>query len=241
MSKNTSTLVLTSLCSLLVACTSSQTTTTTQVTVTDTLGLRFNVDCSSGVCALAPQNSAITPQACGSSGGNDVFVLVFDPLLAIYAMHVPASGSLDLNAADPSHPVACASDADCLAPGVTIGAVTNSYSCQGGVCLLKESCLNGSCTLWDGKLLTYDVLTLCQADLPWPSSCPYITSQPYASRIAAVADLCGSTPTCTAVPAACRPTTTAVDGGSPATASDGGGAGPALDGGLPGTGIDAGS
>jgi hypothetical protein len=223
MSKLTPAIALPALCALLAACTSNPSTgTTTQAVVTDTLGLRFNVDCSSGVCVLVPQNSAITPWACGSSGGSDVFVLVFDPLLAIYAMHVPASGSLDLNAADPSHPVGCATDADCLAPGITIGTVTNSYTCQSGVCLLKESCYNGGCKPWDGQLLTYDVLTLCQADLPWPTSCPAITSQPYASRVAAVADACGPHPTCTTVPAVCRPATTPIDGGQAGNAIDGG-------------------
>jgi hypothetical protein len=202
----------------LPACTSTPSSGATQGTVTDTLGLKFDVDCSSGPCLLTPQNPAIVPKSCTSGSGKDVFVLALDPLLAIYALHVPFSGEMALNAADPSHPVACASDADCLAPGIIMGAVTNTYTCQSGLCLLKQSCFSGSCTPWDGVLLTYDVLTLCQADLPWPTACPYITSQPYAGRIAAVADGCGSHDTCSTVPPACRQLAGAapvpVDGGS---------------------------
>jgi hypothetical protein len=75
--------------------------------------------------------------------------------------------------------------------------------------------------------LTYDVLTLCQADLAWPTMCPYITSQPFASRISEVASLCGSRDTCVSVPADCRQLTPAApaDGGvqpTPFVGVDGG-------------------
>jgi len=227
MSRNIRAFALAGLLALPSACSSSSSSSTSQGTIiTDTLGLKFDLSCTGGLCVLTAQNPAITPLSCGSGSGSDVFVLAFDPLLAIYALHVPSSGEVELNAADPSHPVACATDAECLAPGVTLGMVTHSYTCQSGLCLLKESCYGGACTPWDGLLLTYDVLTLCQADLPWPTSCPSITSQPYADRIAAVADACGAHPTCATVPATCRQ----LSGGAPAS----------VDGGLPASGVDSG-
>jgi hypothetical protein len=188
------------------ACASNSASTgdTATVVVTDTLGLRFGLDCSSGLCLLTPENSSIAPISCAGSAGTDVFLLAWEPLLSIYAMHISSSGDLQLDATTPSHPVACATDVDCLAPGVTIGAVTNSYTCQHGLCLLQQSCSGGVCTPWDGVLLIYDVLTLCQADLRWPTACPYITSQPFADRVAAVANACGPSPTCATIPPACR-------------------------------------
>jgi hypothetical protein len=226
MSHTIRTLTSAGLLALLSACTSTSTSGPAQATLTDTLGLRFDMNCS-GLCALTPQNAAITPKSCANGSGYDVFLLALDPLLSIYALRVTSSGELQLNAASPSHPVACTTEADCLAPGITMGGVTNSYTCQSGVCLLEETCLADSCTPWDGLLLTYDVLTLCQADLPWPTACPYITSQPYADRIAAVGDACGAHNTCATVPAACRQLTSA----APA----------AVDGGVPAAGVDAGS
>ena len=177
------------------------------------------------MCVLTAQNSSNTPVSCGNGSGTDTFVLAMDPLLAIYALRVQSSGVVQLNAADPSRPVACTADADCLAPGIPLGAVTNSYTCQYGLCQLKQSCIGGACTPWDGVLLTYDILTLCQAYIPWPDNCPYITSQPFANRIAEVADLCGSHATCATVPPDCR---------QPNTASS-------VDAGLPGSGVDAGT
>lgn len=172
--------------------------------VTDSLGLRFAVDCSWGICFLTPQNANIAPLSCASGNGTDVFVLAIDPILAIVALRVPSSGQIQMNAADPSHPVVCATDADCLAPGITIGAISSSYTCRSGLCQLATTCANGSCTPWDGVLLTYDVLTLCQADIPWPTTCPYITSLPFANRIAEVGAACGAHTTCATVPADCR-------------------------------------
>lgn len=176
----------------------------TPIVVTDTLGLRFDLDCSSGRCVLMAENSSVAPVSCAIGSGTDAFLLSPNSLLSIYAMHVAASGEVAINAADPSHPVACATDADCLAPGISLGSALRSYTCQYGLCLLHETCSNDTCTPWDKVLLTYDVLTLCQADLPWPTSCPYLTSQPLAGRIAAVADACGSNTTCATIPPACR-------------------------------------
>ena len=63
--------------------------------------------------------------------------------------------------------------------------------------------------------MTYDILTLCQADILWPTRCPYLTTQPFASRIAEIATLCGSKDTCATVPADCRQLSAAapIDGG----------------------------
>jgi hypothetical protein len=210
---------------LAVACSSADqsSSSNSQAVVTDTLGFKFSVDCSSGLCLLTAQNSAISPLSCAVGSGSDMFLLIFDPILTIYAVHVPTSGEVELNAVDPAHPVACTADADCLGP-ITVSSNTWSYMCQSGICQLAQSCTGGVCSPWDGVLLTYDVLALCQADLSWPGACPYLTSQPLASRIAAVADVCGSNATCPTVPAACRQL-------KPATGIDGGA----------GTGVDSGT
>ena len=51
---------------------------------------------------------------------------------------------------------------------------------------------------------TIDVIALCQADLPWPTSCPYITDPKFANRMVEVAAYCGSTAKCSNVPPDCR-------------------------------------
>jgi hypothetical protein len=185
----------------------------TGAVVSDTLGNKFNASCSGALCSLTPQDADLVPKSCGGGAGVDAFVLIPDPLLSIYAVLVSSSGSVQLSAAQPSRPVACASDADCLAPGISAGSLTYSYACTNGLCL----CSNTACTSADGNLLTYDVLTLCQADIPWPTTCPYITSQPFAARIGDVADVCGSKDTCAVVPASCRqltpPAAQPIDGG----------------------------
>jgi hypothetical protein len=195
-------------------------------TVTDTLGNKFDVSCGGGLCGLTPRDPDIVAKSCSVGSGVEAFVLVMDPLLSIYALRVPSNGALQLNAADPSRPVACTSDADCLAPGISTGLFTFTYACNNGLC----RCADASCGTDDGNLLTYDVLTLCQADLPWPSACPYVTSQPFASRISEVADLCGSKDTCAHVPPSCRqpdaPVVAPIDGGLPV------GPGSAVDGGV---------
>jgi hypothetical protein len=196
----------------LAACSSSSTSSDTSTTVvTDTLGWKFDVNCSSGLCALTPTDTNLLPKTCESGNGTETFVLVADPLLAIYAAIVPSSGQIQLSGAEPSRPVACVTDADCLPSGTVMPGAT--YACTNNLCFCADA--SSKCASSDGNPLTYDVLTLCQADIPWPSLCPYIASQPYASRIAEVATLCGSKATCATVPADCRQLT-------PAPAADGG-------------------
>lgn len=218
MSRITYPALVTTLVLTLVSCTSgSATSNGTATVVTDTLGWKFDVTCGNGLCTLACRDTDIVPKSCSNGSGTDAFILVADPLLSIYAVRVPASGQVQLSAANPSRPVACDADADCLVSGLVAPGVT--YACTGGLC----QCASAACATPDGKPLTYDVLTLCQADLDWPTSCPYITSQPFASRISEVASLCGSRDTCAAVPAACRQwmPVVSIDGGAQPTPSAG--------------------
>jgi hypothetical protein len=186
--------------------------------VTDTLGWTYDVSCASGLCTLAPHDANLVPKTCEAGTGTPTFILVPDPLLSIYAALVPDSGLVQLSAAEPSRPVACVSDADCLPVGaVAPGA---SYACTNGLC----QCANSVCASAgkNGNPLVYDILTLCQADIPWPTLCPYITSQPYASRIDEIATVCGSSDACAIVPADCRQLTAAApaDGGVQPTPVD---------------------
>ncbi|HEX7506425.1 MAG TPA: hypothetical protein VF550_06615 [Polyangia bacterium] len=197
--------------STLAACSSSPSSSsgTTALVVTDTMGWKFDVNCGGGICALTPQDTGLVPKTCESGNGSETFILVPDPLLSIYAAIVPSTGQVQLSAAEPSRPVACVTDVDCLPSGMVLPGAT--YACTNGLCL----CANSVCASKDGNPLTYDVLTLCQADLDWPRRCPYITSQPFAGRIAEVATLCGSMDTCATIPADCRQLTPAppADGG----------------------------
>jgi hypothetical protein len=222
MSRITNPGLVTTLVFTLAACTSSSDSSSGNATVvTDTLGWTFDVTCGNGLCTLACRDTDIVPKSCANGSGTDAFILVADPLLSIYAVRVPSSGQVQLSAANPSRPVACAIDADCLVSGLVAPGV--AYACTNGLC----QCTSEACATADGKPLTYDVLTLCQADLDWPARCPYITSQPFASRISEVASLCGSMDTCAKVPADCRQLTPVVsaDGGAQSTvpvALDGG-------------------
>jgi hypothetical protein len=198
---------------VLAACSSSpsSSSSTTAFVVTDTLGWRFDVNCGTGICALTPQDKDLVPKTCESGNGSETFLLVPDPLLSIYAAIVPSTGQVQLSAGEPSRPVACVTDVDCLPPGMIVLGAT--YACTNGLC----QCATSTCASKDGNPLTYDVLTLCQADLDWPIRCPYITSQPYAGRISEVATLCGSKETCVTVPADCRqltPSAPPADGGA---------------------------
>jgi hypothetical protein len=213
-----------SLIVLTLASCSSGSTSNTAMVVTDTLEWKYDVSCGGGLCALSPQNTGLLPKTCETGSGTESFILVADPLLSIYAAVVPASGLVQLSAAEPSRPVACVSDTDCLPDGMV--AAGASYACSNGLC----QCSNSFCASKGpgGAPLVYDILTLCQADLPWPTQCPYITSQPYANRIAEVATLCGAGEYCAAVPADCRqlaPAATVDGGGQPAPVPpvDGGG------------------
>jgi hypothetical protein len=109
--------------------------------------------------------------------------------------------------AEPSHPVACIADKDCSVWNASISGVDYNFTCLNSICQAASLALSPN-----------DVITLCQADIPWPSSCPYITSQPFASRMVEVGDLCGvGKSSCSAVPSGCKqPTaaTAAIDAGA---------------------------
>jgi hypothetical protein len=204
------------------ACSSSDSSTSTATAVvTDTLGYKFNVFCDTGLCGLSPLDSDLVAKSCGSSTGTDYFILVPDPLLVIYAVNQSPSGLIAISPAEPSHPVACASDADCMPSGMPSAYGNLTYVCRYGLC----QCTSAKCATADGYPLTYDVLTLCQADIPWPTACPYITSELFAKRIGEVAAACGTRDTCATVPASCRqltgPATPPIDGGAQ-SAMDGG-------------------
>jgi hypothetical protein len=203
----------------LAACSSSSTSSDTSTTVvTDTLGWKFDVNCSSGLCALTP--TAHQPSSPRRAR----------PAAVVETFH-PGSGSLarDLRcdrsrpsgqmcssaAPNPLSPVACVTDADCLAVPARSHARRRPMRARTTCAFCADASSKCASNGQNGNPLTYDVLTLCQADIPWPSLCPYIASQPYASRIAEVATLCGSKATCATVPADCRQLT-------PAPAADGG-------------------
>jgi hypothetical protein len=206
----------------LAACSSgSSSSTATAPVVTDTLGWTYDANCASGLCTLTPHDTNLVPKTCETGTGTETFILVPDPLLSVYAAIVPDSGTVQLSAAEPSRPVACVGDADCLPAGmVGLGA---SYACTNGLCQCSDSAC--ASTGNNGNPLVYDILTLCQADIPWPTQCPYITTQPYASRISEIATACGSSDSCATVPADCRQLAPADGGGQPApTAPADGGA-----------------
>lgn len=188
------------LSSLLVmgaACSSDSSSSSSSTTLlTDTLGNVFSVSCSS-FCTLTPKDTNVKPVSCDTeSGGTDTFVLVFGTqILTVQALLVPSYGYISLNGAEPARPVACTTDADC-APGLLSAA----YTCQSGICQYTTS---------STSLQTTDVIALCQADIPWPSACPYVTNPLFASRMAEVAALCGSKTACSSVPSDChQPTAT---------------------------------
>lgn len=171
--------------------------------LTDTLGLKFKLYCAGALCVLDPEDPNIKPYSCDSGYGVDRFAVVWGKILTVHVIRVPESGGLiQLNAAEAGHPVACATDADCITEIGWSGGVSASYACQYGLCQQTQLCTGGSCD--DPPLTTNDVLTLCQADLPWPTSCPYVTSPAYASRILQVAATCGAATNCSVVPAECR-------------------------------------
>lgn len=181
-----------------VACSSgsSSSTTVNGVFVTDTLGVRFSVSCASAYCALTPVDPSITPTSCELGNGiTDAFVLVWEGIIRVHALRVPADGNLQFNPADPGHPIICTVDTDCQ---------ITSY---------PYACIDGLCRRADVAMTTNDVIALCQADIQWPTTCPYITSQPFAGRLVEVAASCGSQITCAAVPGDCRQPTISADGG----------------------------
>jgi hypothetical protein len=196
-----------------VTCAGSQSpTTTAEFVVADTLGTQFSVSCTVSFCTLTPKDSSLSARSCDlGNGPTDAFVLVWNRIMRIHALRMPEDGNLQFSSADPGHPVVCTSDSDCQITSYTF------------------SCLEGLCQRTDTSLTTDDVIALCQADIAWPTSCPYISSQPFASRMVEVAASCGSKSECATVPADCRqPAAVApADGGAPpSTPAEGVDAGP---------------
>src|SRR5664279_785173 len=177
--------------------------------VTDTLGNKFAVSCSSSLCALTPKEPTLLPHSCSFGGGTDAFVILWSRVLMIHTMNVVSGSVVEFNSAEPTRPVACAADADCTPWNASFSAVDYRYTCVNDICQSVSQ-----------NLTTNDVIALCQADIPWPTGCPYLTSSPFASRMAEVGAVCALSPTCSTVPADCmQPTATAaLDGGAPAQA-----------------------
>lgn len=195
------------LCLLHVACSSSSSSSTSG-SVADTLGNVFSVSCSAGnYCTLTPKDTTLKPLSCASADGVDTFVLTGSRVLAVHALMVLTYGGASFSAAEPARPVVCGSDADCL-PGL-------GYVCQNALCQ------NTSVTK---PLTTNDVVALCQADMPWPTSCPYVTNPSFVHALTEVAEVCGSAANCSTVPADCRqvtPVAPGLDAGASAPGLDG--------------------
>jgi hypothetical protein len=190
------------------------------VTVTDTLGKTFALSCpSSSLCTLTPQNDlTLKPRSCDvDSYGTDDFVLIPDPrILTVSAIMVPTSGEVVLTPDEPSHPIACATAADC-APSAMTGIGLSAYSCLDNICQYPPSV----------SYSTVDLITLCQWDIPWPTSCEYVTDPAFAARMAELSQVCGETTDCSTVPADCVP--------HPSMPGSG------MDGSVGSTGVDAGT
>lgn len=225
--------------SWLCACSSDSSGSSGTAKLTDTTGTEFSVACSS-VCTLTPTGSTLKPLSCDNqSSAADTFLLVFGAqILKVQALSVPAYGTIAISDAEPARPILCASDANC-APNLFSGSYR--YTCQNQICQLDPAT----------TMKTSDVIALCQADLPWPTSCPYMTDPLFASRMAKVAAVCGAKNACDSVPAEClQPNANgspepALDGGTGAATDDAAGvatdgaAGAAIDG--PGVTIDGGT
>ena len=187
---------------LTLGCSSgSSSSTPSSPVVTDTLGNAFAVSCSTSLCALTPKDPTLTPYSCSIGSGTDAFVILWSRILMIHTMNVVSGSAVEFSSAEPTRPVACTADTDCSPWNAT------NYN---------YTCVNGICQAVSVSLTTSDVIALCQADIPWPSACPYLTSNPFASRMVEVGAVCGVSKTCSVVPADCKqPTaTTALDGGT---------------------------
>lgn len=156
--------------------------------VADTLGNVYTVSCST-FCTLTPKDSSVKALSCNSGDGTDSFVLTGSQILTVHALLISSYGTTSFSAADPARPVACTSDADCI-PGLS-----PAYACQNGLCQRISA---------TSPLTTVDVLALCQADIPWPKECFYLTDPKVAARVAEVAATCGASVSCAKVPADCR-------------------------------------
>jgi hypothetical protein len=175
--------------------------------VTDTLGKVFSVSCSTSLCTLTPQDSNLKPLSCDfEQDATDAFALLYGTrILTVHALLVPKTGNISLNAAEPARPVICETDIDCLPE-----LFTKPFTCQNKLCQYLGA---------DMPMQTVDVIALCQADLPWPTSCPYVIDPAFAGRMAEVGALCGSASDCAKVPASCRQPTALEPVGSALDAS----------------------
>lgn len=219
MSRITNLQFLSSTLLVLAACSSTPASSNNPTTVvTDTLGVQFSVSCSGLYCSLTSNDPNVVPTSCDGAIGTDTFALVWARILTVHVLNVPTSGTLQVNAAEPGHPVVCASDTDCYSPGFVSAGNGATYACQSGLCQATQMCSGGVCQT-PPALTTNDVITLCQADIPWPKSCPYITSPLFANRLVEVAASCGANTYCASVPGDCRQpaAAAAADGGQLAT------------------------
>ena len=211
-----------------VACSSNTSSSApTGVTLTDTLGNVFTLSTTSGFYGLTANDPNLTALSCETAydGAVDAFALVPDSqILRVHSVQIPPYGYISFSPAEPGHPIACATDADC---GPTL--FSPPFTCLYGLCQYISATTS---------MKTIDVIALCQADIPWPKTCPYVTNPSFAQRLTEIAAVCGSATNCSTVPADCRqpvPVTSApdaapveapVDAGAPAV--DGGG----IDGGI---------
>jgi hypothetical protein len=204
MARNMKTLIL-SVALLSLGCSSnSSSSTPSSLVVTDTQGKEFTASCSSSLCALTPKDATLRPYSCSVASGTDTFVILWSRILMVHVMNVVSGSAVEFSAAEPTRPVACTVDADCSPWNQQLNGVNYEYTCVNAICQAASLSLS-----------TNDVIALCQADIPWPSGCPYITSSPFASRMAEVGVACGLAQKCAAVPADCKQPTAAVDAGAP--------------------------
>lgn len=196
--------------------------------VTDTLGHKFSVSCSTSLCILTSTEPTLKPLSCSIGYGEDAFVLLWSRILTVHAMNVVSGSAVAFSSAEPSRPVACVADGDCTPWNGTIGSVDYKYTCVNAICQAVSLSLSPN-----------DVISLCQADIAWPENCPYVTTPLFASRMAEVGVACGTNASCSTVPADCKqPTAPAgIDAGT--TAVDGATAG--IDTGAGAAGIDSGT
>jgi hypothetical protein len=184
------------------SCSSDSSNAPSNLLVADTLGNVYTVSCSS-YCALTPKDSGLQALSCGSGDGVDTFVLTGSQILTVHALLISSYGTTSFSAAEPARPLACSSDADCV-PGLS-----PTYTCQNGLCQSVSTTT---------PLTTTDVVALCQADIPWPKECPYLTNPQFVSRLAEVAAACAlKSNNCSTVPADCRqpvPVTPGLDAGA---------------------------
>jgi hypothetical protein len=149
----------------------------------------FVASCTNDGCNVSAKDTELKPVSCDDGYGTNAFLLTGSQILAVRAAVIPRSGTVQFDDAEPSHPLACTTNDGCLS------SLFTSYTCQNGLCQSISTTT---------PLTTSDVITLCQADLPWPTTCPYLTDPMFAARMVQVAASCGSQSNCSNVPAACR-------------------------------------